>query len=153
MNCKYYRIRTKKGVHYKYCILNKEIIQDDCYNCINKEYKEVKYKKKLSTFRVHKHKSTKATEIPMKVKKVVWERDGYACIYCGKYVDVYYANSHYIKRSHLGKGIEQNVVTACPTCHDKYDFKDFDGAMKNYTREYLSRLYDEWNEDDLVYRK
>ena len=153
MNCKYYRIRTKKGVHYKYCILNKEIIQDDCYNCINKEYKEVKYKKKLSTFHVHKHKSTKATEIPMKVKKVVWERDGYACIYCGKYVDVYYANSHYIKRSHLGKGIEQNVVTACPTCHDKYDFKDFDGAMKNYTREYLSRLYDEWNEDDLVYRK
>lgn len=153
MNCKYYRIRTKKGVHYKYCILNKEIIQDDCYNCINKEYKEVKYKKKLSTFHVHKHKSTKATEIPMKVKKVVWERDGHACIYCGKYVDVYYANSHYIKRSHLGKGIEQNVVTACPTCHDKYDFKDFDGKMKNYTREYLSRLYEGWNEDDLVYRK
>lgn len=153
MNCKYYRIRTKKGVRYKYCILNKEIIQDDCYNCINKEYKEVKYKKKLSTFHVHKHKSTKATEIPMKVKKIVWERDGYACIYCGKYVDVYYANSHYIKRSHLGKGIEQNVVTACPTCHDKYDFKDFDGEMKNYTREYLSRLYDGWNENDLVYRK
>ena len=123
MNCKYYRIRTKKGVHYKYCILNKEIIQDDCYN------------------------------LPMKVKKVVWERDGHACIYCGKYVDVYYANSHYIKRSHLGKGIEQNVVCACPTCHYKYDFKDFDGEMKNYTKRYLSRLYDEWNEDDLVYRK
>ena len=35
----------------------------------------------------------------------------------------------------------------------KYDFKDFDGKMKNYTREYLSRLYDGWNEDDLVYRK
>jgi 5-methylcytosine-specific restriction endonuclease McrA len=89
----------------------------------------------------------------MKVKKIVWERDGHACIYCGKYVDVYYANSHYIKRSHLGKGIEQNVVCACPTCHYKYDFKDFDGEMKNYTREYLSRLYDGWNEDDLVYRK
>ena len=153
MNCKYYRIRTKKGVHYKYCILNKKIIKDDCYNCINKEYKEVKYKKKLSTFHVHKHKSTKATEIPMKVKKVVWERDEHACIYCGKYVDVYYANSHYIKRSKLGLGIEQNVVTACPICHDKYDFKDFDSKMKNYTREYLSRLYDGWNEDDLVYRK
>ncbi len=153
MNCKYYRIRTKKKVHYKYCVLLKRIIKDDCYNCINKEYKEVKYKKKLSTFHVHKHKSTKATEIPMKVKKVVWERDGHACIYCGKYVDVYYANSHYIKRSHLGKGIEQNVVTACPTCHYTYDFKDFDGKMKNYTREYLSRLYDGWNKNDLVYRK
>ena len=153
MNCKHYRIRTKKKVHYKYCVLLKKIIKDNCYNCINKEYKEVKYKKKLSTFHVHKHKSTKATEIPRKVKKVVGERDEHACIYCGKYVDVYYANSHYIKRSHLGKGIEQNVVTACPTCHDKYDFKDFDGKMKNYTREYLSRLYDGWNEDDLVYRK
>ena len=153
MNCKHYRIRTKKYVHYKYCTLKKKIIKDDCYNCINKEYKEVKYKKKLSTFHVHKHKSTKATEIPMKVKKIVWERDGHACIYCDKYVDVYYANSHYIKRSHLGKGIEQNVVTACPTCHDKYDFKDFDSKMKNYTREYLSRLYDGWNDDDLVYRK
>lgn len=162
MNCKYYRIRTKKGVHYKYCILNKEIIQDDCYNCINKEYKctkslnncaKAKYRNKLCTIKVHKHKSTKATEIPMKVKKVVWERDGHACIYCGKYVDVYYANSHFIKRSQLGLGIEQNVVTSCPDCHFKYDFKDFDGAMKNYTREYLSRLYDEWNEDDLVYRK
>ena len=153
MNCKYYRIRTKKGVHYKYCTLKKRIIQDDCYNCINKEYKEVKCKKKLCTIKVHKHKSTKATEIPMKVKKVVWERDGHACIYCGKYVDVYYANSHYIKRSKLGLGIEQNVVTACPTCHYKYDFKDFDGEMKNYTREYLSKLYDGWNEDDLVYRK
>ena len=153
MNCKHYRIRTKKYVHYKYCTLKKKIIKDDCYNCINKEYKEVKYKKKLSTFHVHKHKSTKATEIPMKVKKIVWERDEHACIYCGKYVDVYYANSHYIKRSKLGLGIEQNVVTACPTCHDKYDFKDFDGKMKNYTREYLSRLYDGWNEDDLVYRK
>lgn len=153
MNCKHYRIRTKKKVHYKYCVLLKKIIRDDCYNCIKKEYKEVKYKKKLSTIKVHKHKSTKATEIPMKVKKVVWERDGHTCIYCGKYVDVYYANSHYIKRSHLGKGIEQNVVTACPTCHDKYDFKDFNGEMKNYTREYLSRLYDGWNEDDLVYRK
>ena len=158
MNCKYLRIRTKKKVHYKYCALLKKAIQDDCYNCINKEYKEVKYKKKLSTFHVHKHKSTKATEIPMKVKKVVWERDNHCCIYCkwkgiDNYVDVYYANSHYIKRSHLGKGIEQNVICACPTCHYKYDFKDFDGKMKNYTREYLSRLYDGWNEDDLVYRK
>lgn len=167
MNCKHYRIRTKKKVHYKYCVLLKKIIQDDCYNCINKEYKMhnnlkntvVKSKKctvkynPLCKFISHKHKLTKATEIPMKVKKVVWERDGHACIYCGKYVDVYYANSHYIKRSKLGMGIEQNVVCACPTCHYKYDFKDFNGAMKNYTKMYLSRLYDEWNEDDLVYRK
>lgn len=50
MNCKHLRIRTKKGVHYKYCTLLKKIITDECYNCENKEYKE---HKKLYTKNVH----------------------------------------------------------------------------------------------------
>lgn len=89
MNCKYYRIRTKKGVHYKYCILNKEIIQDDCYNCINKEYKEVKYKKKLSTFHVHKHKSTKAKNISKLERNrfSIFTTDLSKCIICGNQKD------------------------------------------------------------------
>lgn len=146
MNCKNLRIRTKKGIKYKYCILLKKVIKDECYNCMNKEYKIYSKQKK-------KHKLTKKTEIPIKVKKVVWERDHHQCIYCNKYVDVYYANSHYIKRSQLGLGIEQNVVAACPDCHYKYDFKDFNNEMKNYTKQYLSSLYDGWNEENLVYKK
>lgn len=167
MNCKNLRIRTKKGIKYKYCILLKKVIKDECYNCINKEYKT--YSKKCTVLSKkcantpsknvnnvtggHKHKLTKKTEIPTKVKKVVWERDHHQCIYCNKYVDVYYANSHYIKRSQLGLGIEQNVVTACPDCHYKYDFKDFNNEMKNYTKQYLSSLYSGWNEEKLVYKK
>lgn len=119
MNCKNFRIRKKinkklnKTKIYYYCkIKRKEILKDDCYNCINKEYKFTKSLNKHAYKKIkgHKHKLTKATEIPMKVKKVVWERDNHKCIYCNKYVDVYYANSHYIKRSQLGLGIEQNIV-------------------------------------------
>lgn len=154
MNCKNLRIRTKKGVHYKYCILLKKIITDECYNCINKEYKEIKPLNKCKTkIKGNKHKLTKATEIPMKVKKEVWERDEHRCIYCHKYVDVYYANSHYIKRSHLGKGISQNVVTACPKCHDKYDFGVGIENMIEYTKNYLMSKYDDWDEEELVYKK
>ena len=158
MNCKYLRIRTKKDkktkkkIIYKYCILLKKEITNECYNCINKKYKEVKPLIK-SKIKGHKHKLTKATEIPMKVKKEVWERDGHCCIYCGKYVDVYYANSHYIKRSHLGKGIAKNVVTACPKCHDKYDFGTNVDDMIEFTKNYLMSKYANWNEDDLVYKK
>lgn len=152
MNCKYLKIRTKKGVHYKYCTLLKKIITDECYNCIKKEYKEVRTFKK-NKIKGHKHKLTKATEIPMKVKKEVWERDNHCCIYCHKYVEVNYANSHYIKRSHLGKGISQNVVTACPKCHDKYDFGVNIEDMIKYTKEYLMSKYDYWDETELKYKK
>lgn len=152
MQCKNLRIRTKKGVHYKYCILLKKEVTDECYNCIKKEYKEVRTFKK-NKIKGHKHKLTKATEIPMKVKKEVWERDNHCCIYCHKYVEVNYANSHYIKRSHLGKGISQNVVTACPKCHDKYDFGVNIEDMIKYTKEYLMSKYDYWDETELKYKK
>lgn len=46
-----------------------------------------------------KHKRTKATDIPPKVKTIVWERDNHKCISCGKYVPKSCANAHYIKRS------------------------------------------------------
>ena len=58
-----------------------------------------------------KHKRTKYTEIPDKVKKVVWERDGQRCIYCKRWLPMVFANSHFIKRSQGGMGIEENVVT------------------------------------------
>ena len=157
MNCKYLRYRTKKGIKYIYCKTKKcEISFYNCNNCANKEYKEIKMHNKSKIqckIKGHKHKTTKATEIPIKVKQVVWERDKHCCIYCHKPVSLYFANSHYIKRSQLGKGIEENIVTACYNCHYMYDFKDFEGKMKNYTKEYLKSKYDLWNEELLVYKK
>ena len=46
-----------------------------------------------------KHKQTKATEIPKRVKEKVWKRDKHKCIYCKKEVKMACANAHFIKRS------------------------------------------------------
>lgn len=169
MNCKHFKIRTKKGQKYYYCSLLKKEVTFSCYReCDNKEYKCTKslnnctkkstLNKKSPVISGHKHKLTKATEIPMKVKKVVWERDNHKCIYCewkgiDNYVPVSCANSHYIKRSQLGLGIEQNIVTACPNCHYMYDFGTNVEDMVNYTRRYLMSKYDDWDEKKLVYIK
>ena len=46
-----------------------------------------------------KSKRSKACEISQKVKEIVWNRDNNKCIYCGRYVPMSCANSHFIKRS------------------------------------------------------
>lgn len=46
-----------------------------------------------------KHKQTKATEIPKKIKEAVWKRDKHRCICCHKLVPVECGNAHLIKRS------------------------------------------------------
>lgn len=100
-----------------------------------------------------KSKLAKATSISQEVKHKVWERDKHKCIYCKRYVPVECANSHFIKRSQLGLGIEQNIVTACPNCHYKYDFGANCKDMINYTRNYLSLFYGTLKRENLVYHK
>ena len=158
MTCINLKIRTKKKTRIIYCkVSKKEITYDNCKNCKNKQYKEIKKKiidyTKKKPLKGKKHKITKATEIKRKVKQIVWERDNHKCIYCGKYVPIECANSHYIKRSHLGMGIPENIVTACPECHYEYDFGPNPDKMKNYTRKYLKSFYNEFNEENLKYKK
>jgi 5-methylcytosine-specific restriction endonuclease McrA len=101
-----------------------------------------------------KHKRTKATEIPKKVKEIVWKRDNESCIHCGRHVTVFCANSHYIKRSQGGLGIPQNITTACPYCHNKGEFSKDAEKLKEEQRQYLSRYYgDSWKEEKLIYKK
>ena len=100
-----------------------------------------------------KSKLAKATSISKEVKQKVWERDKFSCIYCHRRVPVECANSHFIKRSQLGLGIEQNIVTACPKCHFKYDFGVNNQDMINYTRNYLTSLYGALKREKLVYHK
>ena len=47
-----------------------------------------------------------ATSIPAEVKKAVWERDNGRCIICGAPGNPW---CHYIPRSALGLGVEQNT--------------------------------------------
>ena len=65
-----------------------------------------------------KSKRAKACDISKKVKDRVWERDGGRCIICGSPYAM--PNSHYIRRSQGGLGIEENIVTMCLCCHNMY---------------------------------
>lgn len=99
-------------------------------------------------------KRSQACDISQKVKKTVWDRDKHKCIICGSP----YAkpNSHYIKRSQGGLGIEENIVTMCFDCHNAYDNGN-DTKLRNYikekTKEYLKSKYKNWNEKKLIYKK
>ena len=133
-----------------YCKINKcSITLKDCNNCKFKEYKEIRKK----PIEGKKHKLTKATEIPKSVKLAVWERDEHKCIFCHKNVPWNYANSHYIKRSHNGLGIEQNIFTACIECHQKFDDSIERENMKTIAFNHLCKFYENLNECDLIYRK
>lgn len=97
-----------------------------------------------------KSKRSKACDIPKAVKDAVWERDGYRCIICGTGYAM--PNSHYIKRSQGGLGIEENITTMCGLCHQA-----FDGSSRKIllpkVRAYLKSKYPDWDEEKLIYRK
>lgn len=100
----------------------------------------------------YKSKRSRACDIPMSVKKAVWERDEHRCIVCGNLSAM--PNAHYIPRSQGGLGIEQNVVTLCLDCHFKYDNTVERPIYREYIKNYLKGKYGaEWNEENLVYKK
>lgn len=96
------------------------------------------------------HKRTKACSINPKVKAAVEKRDGGCCIFCGAPGK---GEAHYIARSHGGLGIERNLLTVCRLCHDKLDNSIKRKEMKAEAKTYLQIHYDDWNEDDLIYKK
>lgn len=98
-----------------------------------------------------KHKLTKATDITQKVKKKVLERDGHCCILCGS--TNAQGNAHYIPRSQLGLGIEENVWSACLTCHHDYDNGDRREEYGIRIENYLKSRYTDWDKSKLVYSK
>ena len=100
-----------------------------------------------------KSRRTKALEISKDVKQKVWIRDNERCIFCGKWVPMHFANSHFIKRSHGGLGIPQNIMTNCLECHRKFDDTIEREKMLVIAEEYLKTKYRKWCKDDLVYKK
>ena len=105
-------------------------------------------------------KQTKALAIPKAVKDAVYLRDNGRCVLCGSTLGEPVA--HVVRRSQGGMGIEKNIVTLCPFCHQAYD----EGTTlwrfgKGTTREslychlvaHLKRFYPDWNRADMIYRK
>ena len=97
-----------------------------------------------------KSKRTKALEIPLKVKQKVYDRDGGLCVMCG---NVGMPNAHFIARSQGGLGIEENILTLCFYCHNKFDQSVSREEMREYFREYLKSKYPDWDESKLYYKK
>ena len=116
--------------------------------------KETTKVKKNKPIKGKKHKRTKATDIPKKVKEAVWKRDGGKCIFCDTKVDIFHANAHFIPRSAGGLGIEENIFTACDQCHHEQDnglnTKEHDKKAKAY----LKKKYgSKWKVENLIYKK
>ena len=107
-----------------------------------------------------KTKKSKATDIPMSVKKKVFERDKGRCVVCGNAYNVM-PNAHIVPRTQNGLGIETNVVTMCTPlttnrCHQKYD----QGTQKEREEidrivvAYMKSIYgDSWCKEDQIYKK
>ena len=112
------------------------------------------YPKVSTKIKGKKHKQTKATEIPKKVKEKVWKRDKHQCIFCYKQVPVECACCHFIPRSAGGLGIPENIFTACENCLREQDnglnTKEYDRMAKKY----LKSIYGtSWNIEKLIYKK
>lgn len=150
--CIYMKLKINKEV---WCTFNdKKVSRELCSICsADNRYNSAEFCRKIHSKSNKKHKLTKATDIPTELKKKVWERDNHMCIFCHKYVRWKYANSHYIKRSHLGMGIEENIFTACTNCHYKFDDSIYRKDMMNFAKNYLISKYEHWNEDMLIYKK
>lgn len=104
-------------------------------------------------------KDTKARDFGRDVKIAIAERDSVGgwpcCVFCGAAAPDYLAwsNAHYISRAQGGLGIPRNGLTLCPICHRKYDQTTARPQMREFFREYLMGMYEDWNEEDLIYRK
>jgi 5-methylcytosine-specific restriction endonuclease McrA len=110
-------------------------------------------------------KDTKARDFDRKTKEAIAKRDSIdgwpCCVFCGapapshgyEILPISWSNAHYISRAQGGLGDERNGLTLCPKCHRKYDQSTSREEMRGYFREYLKDHYDEWREEDLIYRK
>lgn len=98
-------------------------------------------------------KRAKACAISKAVKERVWERDHHQCVYCHSLKAA--PNAHFIRRTHSGAGIEENILTLCQTCHYQFDSgpKETREEMRLYFRDYLKAHYRCWDEKNLIYRK
>lgn len=112
------------------------------------------------------NKRTKATSYTKETKARVVERDSHSCLFCLKGYHIVGKNlsslefnvfdiAHYINRSQGGLGVEENLVLLCRYHHSLLDNgnKGLRSEMLSVIEEYLKSKYENWDKDNLVYKK
>jgi len=78
-----------------------------------------------------------------KIRKLVYERDGYRCIICGSHSALHV---HHVRfRSAYGSDTLDNLVCVCAKCHDIYCHGVKSKRWRNSFIDYLAGKR-EWNE-------
>ena len=81
----------------------------------------------------------------------MWARDFHRCVICGSINAG--PHCHFVRRSQLGLGIEENIWTGCEKCHREFDSEGTDGPLHKIVEEHLKENYPKWEETQLTYSK
>jgi len=98
-----------------------------------------------------KSKRSKACDIKNDVRLKVFARDNYSCVICGSNNAL--PNAHVIPRSKGGLGVEKNIVTLCPICHQKLDNSIERKSLMEKVKKHLSSIYGDINDEEIKYKK
>lgn len=108
-----------------------------------------------------KSKRTKACDFSQKERAIIKDRDG-GCIFCRMGYHMEKADSyntsakeimHYIPRSQGGLGTSRNAALGCKYHHMMMDEGPQREEMRGLMKKYLQSMYQDWDEQELVYRK
>lgn len=101
---------------------------------------------------MYKSKRSQATDIDLKTRKSVKERDQ-MCIFCGSTYHIELAHT-ILSRSNGGLGSEKNLVCACQRCHRIMDSESPKGKkLREIAIKYLERIYGRIDEEDVRYSR
>ena len=98
-----------------------------------------------------KSKRSKACDIPLDVKKIVWERDHHRCIICGSQYAM--PSCHIISRARGGLGVEKNIITLCQRHHEMFDKGTLEQrtAISKRVAQYMKDKYGEIKQEEVQY--
>ncbi len=109
---------------------------------------------------------TKLLKFDKETVRKIQIRDDYTCLFCklGYHTEKFNPNSldfivndiaHFIPKSKLGLGIEENGIEVCRFHHHLLDngHKGLRQEMLKIMEKYLKSHYPNWDKNNLVYRK
>ena len=110
------------------------------------------------------HKYTKKLQFNTSTKKRIIERDRERCIFCEMGYRMEHSTGmsadimdimHFIPKSQMGLGVEQNGAVGCRGHHNIMDNgnKGLRMEMLGLFEAYLKKIYPDWDKKKLIYKK